>query len=110
MAKTLNQHKLLQTDFTDRFLGFTERYDEILDASVTSLAEYWVENRNWNYIRYFLSNAPVEYSIPFTIRSFISMSTCEMEYWQDHVTDISALLDEKLALYNEMISFYEEVY
>lgn len=106
MAK-LNVEKILNTDFTDRFLGFVEKYESIRSIQLLSTAKKWVENEDFDSIKYFLHVTPVECYIPCTMHEFIFMDISYFEVFQNICTEISALLDEKKYLYHELTSFYE---
>lgn len=105
----LNEGKLLESDFIDRFLGFVEAYEEVRGINLIDTVEEWLSynKKEYDNIKYFLQTSSTEYNLPFTIQDFISMSSNELIAYQEKCTKISALLDEKRALYQEFILFYE---
>ena len=81
MAK-LNLEKLLKTDFIDRFLGFLEKYDEVRDTYIYHRAQKWINEKNFDSIRYFLNTTPIETSLPISLNQFVSMN------YEDVVIDV----------------------
>lgn len=108
----LNVEKLLKSDFIDRFLGFVEAYDTVLNKNVFSSVEKWLEcgKEDYDCIKYFLMTLAPEYKLPFRIEEFIFMSPEELAKEQEKCAKICALLNEKRALYEEFLTFYEYRY
>lgn len=108
--KKLNEEKLLESDFIDRFLGFVEAYDKAFNTNVFDSVSKWLSygNEEYDYIKYFLMTSHSDYSIPFTIEEFICINSKQLLVgYQKKCTKICALLDEKRALYEEFNTFYE---
>ena len=104
----LNVKKLEDSGFLDEFLGFAERYDELYNNDLMISALTWVSNKNsYDMIRFFLAPNSFESVIPFTAQDFISMNVHTLACWQERITDICAMLDEKKVLYLRLLSFYE---
>lgn len=108
--KNLNVKKLLKSDFIDRFLDFVEAYDEVFDKNVfDTVVDKWLDygKEEYDCIKYFLMTSRSEYSLPFSIEDFINMTLNDFVTCQEKCAKICALLDEKRALYEEFITFYE---
>lgn len=105
--KQLNVEKLLESDFLDRFFAFAEKYDNLLDSSVLETSKTWIKQNDYELIRYFLNCNSQEYSLPFTLREFISMNYNEFRKSQIFASDLYTILEEKKKLYQELNSFYE---
>lgn len=107
--KRLNVERLLESDFIDRFLGFVEVYDKVSGKNVFDSVTKWLSygNEEYDYIKYFLNTSCFEYSLPFSIDDFISMSLDEIIEYQKKCAKIREILDEKRALYEEFSTFYE---
>lgn len=109
MLKKLNKEKILETDFIDRFLGFVERYDDIYDTNHSIDMEGHIASQNFYSIHKFIK-PKISDSInfaPFSIKQFLSMSIEEIIHFQEYFSKIYSLIDEKKALYEEFLSFYE---
>lgn len=106
-GKTLNTKKLLKSSFIDRFIGFIEAFDEFRDTNILESVMENIDNKDYSYIRHFLYVSSLEYIVPFSIHQFISLSKDELVELQDICVKISAFLDEKNALYQELLTFYE---
>lgn len=105
MQHFLNTEKILNSDFIDRLIGFAEDYDSLRHSNCLEEIQKWLKDENYSYIRYFL--APDESIFTFSIYEFISLNANTFVYWQEFYTKLAILLDEKRALYEEFISFYE---
>lgn len=105
--KKANTKRLLKTDFCDRLLGFAEKYDEVRGTSSYDNIKKWINENNFDSIKYFLDTYPVEYFLPVTMQQFVTMSYEEFLCLQSVYLEVSALIDEKKALYQELISFCE---
>lgn len=109
-CKKLNIEKLLESDIIDRVLDFLQAYDELFDKNVFDTAtSEWLKygKEDYNCIKYFLMTSASEYTLPFRIEDFISMTPDELAKEQEKCAKIFALLDEKRALYEEFLTFYE---
>lgn len=94
------------TDFCKRFLDFAKRFDEIKDYNnLLQSATTWVETANYEYIMYFLKPEPYVSLLPFTLTEFIEMSAEQISIWQNYCRKLQNILDEKEALYNELLSY-----
>ena len=102
----INKEKLLQSDFLDRFLGFMESYSKYWSSYAIFLAKDWVDLEYYDEILSFLRNEK-ELKVPFTMQYFLYMSIYDFECWQNRFSDMCSLLDEKKALYEEFLTFYE---
>lgn len=103
----VNVEKLLKSDFINRLLGFAERYDQVHSSNSVCNLKRWIDAQDYEHIKYFLLENPIELHIPFSMRDFISMDSSELAYYQELCTNISALIDEKRALKNEFMNFIE---
>lgn len=107
--KRLNVERLLESDFIDRFFGFAEVYDKVFGKNVFDSVTKWLSygKEEYDYIKYFLNTSCFEYSLPFSVDDFISMSSDEIIEYQKKCAKIREILDEKRALYEEFSTFYE---
>ncbi len=109
-CKQLNVKKLLASNFIDRFLSFSKDYDKEFNTDVFDTAtEKWLKygKEEYEYIKFFLNVTTIEYRIPITIYEFVAMTPDEHKSFQTRCEKICKLLDEKKALYEEFITFYE---
>lgn len=123
MTISLNEKKLVDSGYLDWFLAFCERYNDVFftygksvnagnsnnsSCSFLSIAKGWVEDKKYDSIRYFLKDtSPFSSTCPFTSYEFIAMDPSAFDHWKDYVTLTCALHDERDALYDELLSFYE---
>lgn len=96
----------LNSDFSSRLLAFLQEYDCVRNIETVSLVETWLHQKAYESILYFLHPSAVEWSIPFSMHTFISMSPQELVFWQEYCIKLSALLDEKKLLYQEFQKFF----
>ncbi len=108
--KKLNIDRLLESDIIDRFLGFVEEYDKVFGNNVfDTVVDKWLDygKEDYDCIKYFLMASSSEYYLPFSMEDFISMTLDDFVLYQEKCAKICALFDEKRALYQEFITFYE---
>ncbi len=108
--KKLNIDRLLESDIIDRFLGFVEEYDKVFGKNVfDTVVDKWLDygKEDYDCIKYFLMTSSSEYCLPFNMKDFISMTLYDFVLSKEKCVKICALLDEKRALYQEFITFYE---
>lgn len=94
-------------DFLNRFLDFAKRYDNFTHSNIYQTSTVWVNEKNYDYILYFLKADSFESIIPITLKEFVSMSKMEIEAWHDYLIELQHLYDEKHSLYKELLSYYK---
>ena len=71
------------------------------------MAKSWIKDEEYEYIKYFLFTTPIEIMFPFSLHKFAQMSTEEIIKLHHLSSKLSSILNEKQALYEELISYYE---
>jgi len=98
---------LNSSNFLCRFLDFAERYSQFKNNhSLFETAMLWANDKNYEYIRYYLSLSSNEAQIPFSLDEFVCMNHLQMFAWHEYCMELKYFLDEKKALYNELNQFY----
>ena len=105
--QNLNYEKLLNSNFIDRFLGFVEKTDIVHNTYLYKSAQKWLDENDFDSIKYFLDTNASESTITFSLHQFTCMNYTEFVYFQNVYSEIATLIDEKKSLYQELISFYE---
>lgn len=82
--KNLNVQKLAKSDFSTRLLAFAKDYSKAKNVNFYDDIVDWFIDQNYTYIKSFLASSCSE---------------------SDNVNQ--SLLDRKMALYEEFVSFYE---
>ena len=107
MNKILNEEKLLNSDFLDRFIGFAQRYEQIIGNPLVSSVQNWIFKKEFDSIGYYLDCSSCDHLLPFTAEQFITMEPGDLLFWQDFITKKCAVLDERKALRQVFFAFYE---
>lgn len=100
-----NEVLLLQSNFLQLFLDFAKRYDDVYHFDLMSSAIKWIEERNYDNIRYFLSCTLFENTIPFTLSEFVTMDYEEIKAKQKKYSPRVELFNEEKALYKELMKY-----
>ena len=108
-GKLLNKQKLLNSDFIDRFFGFIEEYDNIRKTDSLNSVTKWIDNEDYSYIRHFLHLSPKESMVQLSVYEFIYLTTSDFLELQNSYSKLAALFDEQKSLYQEFLSFYEQL-
>lgn len=100
--------QIQESYFLDRLIAFAERYDCFLSSGESTIVRKLIAKEKFDSIKDWLSIKPDENRLPWTIREFAFMPKEEIAYFQALYMELSALIDEKMALYEEFLSYYQK--
>ena len=100
------ENDFYDSDLYHWLLGFIEAYDRVYTINLMPTYKEWLKNGRYDCIRRFLDVTIYEYSLPFGLEFFNQMSVDNFILMQKETRRREALLDEKKALYQEFIEFF----
>lgn len=102
----VDEQKLKDSDFINRFLLLTKEYDDTFDTVVFSSAQKWANEKSYDSIKYFLMPSTFDNMLPFSKRKFVEMDIEELLVYQSTMRIVLEILDKKEQLYHELITYY----
>lgn len=97
----------LNSDLSKWILGFIEVYDGYFYNNAIQSYRDWLKKGKYDCIRHFLKTNIFEYSLPFGLEYFNQLSVENFKFIQEETKKVEALLDEKKALYQQFIEFFD---